>query len=220
MLSSQLSLKVFLSVFLSICIGLMSACTTEKPKKKLVIKPLINKEVVIKDDKQVKDDAENTSSVWLLIDTKRKRLDVKRGKKILASFDKIAIGRRGAGFKTKRGDKITPLGTYKIGWINNKSSFRTFYGFTYPSIENAKEALKKGLISRDAYYSILDAHHSNKIPPQNTALGGRIGLHGLGRGSEQVHRLWDWTKGCVAVTNQQIDALSQWIVKGMTVKVK
>ena len=220
MLSPYFSLKVFLSIFLSICIGLMSACTVEKPKKKLVIKPLINKEVVIKDDKTIEKNTENISSVWLLIDTKKKRLDVKRGKKILASFDKIAIGRRGAGFKNRRGDKITPLGTYKIGWINNKSSFRTFYGFTYPSIKNAKEALKKGLISRDAYYSILDAHHSNKIPPQNTLLGGRIGLHGLGSGNEQVHRLWDWTKGCVAVTNNQIDALGQWIVKGMTVKVK
>jgi murein L,D-transpeptidase YafK len=220
MLSPYFSFKVFLSIFFSICIGLMSACTIEKPKKKLVIKPLINEEAVIKDDKPIKEDIENTSAVWLLIDTKKKRLDVKRGKKILASFDKIAIGRRGAGFKNKRGDKITPLGTYKIGWINNKSSFRTFYGFTYPSIENAKEALKKGLISRVVYYSILDAHHSNKIPPQNTSLGGRIGLHGLGSGNVQVHRLWDWTKGCVAVTNQQIDALSRWIVKGMTVKVK
>jgi len=198
----------------------MSACTVEKPKKKLVIKPLINKEVVIKEDKPIKEAVENTSSVWLLIDTKRKRLDIKRGKKILASFDKIAIGRRGAGFKNKQGDKITPLGTYKIGWVNHKSSFRTFYGFTYPSIENAKEALKKGLISRTVYYSILDAHHNNKIPPQNTPLGGRIGLHGLGSGNEEVHKLWDWTKGCIAVTNQQIDALSQWIVKGMTVKVK
>lgn len=219
MLSPYFSIKVFLSIFLSICIVLMSACTAEKPKKKLVIKPLINQEVIINNDTPIKK-AENISSIWLLIDTKKKRLDVKRGKKILASFDKIAIGRRGAGFKNRRGDKITPLGTYKIGWINNKSSFRTFYGFTYPSIENAKEALKKRLISHVAYYSILDAHHSNKIPPQNTSLGGRIGLHGLGNGNPEVHKLWDWTKGCVAVTNQQIDALSQWIVKGMTVKIK
>ncbi len=220
MLLLHFLLKAFLSIFLSICIGLMSACTAEKPKKKLVIKPLINEKVIIKDDTTIEKITENISSVWLLIDTKKKRLDVKRGTKILASFDKIAIGRSGAGFKNKRGDKITPLGTYKIGWVNNKSSFRTFYGFTYPSIENAKEALKKNLISRDTYYLILDAHHSNKIPPQNTSLGGRIGLHGLGSGNEEVHRLWDWTKGCVAVTNQQIDALSQWIVKGMTVKVK
>ena len=220
MLSPYFPFKIFLSIFLSLCIGLMSACTSEKPKKKLVIKPLINEEVIIKDHKPIKEVDESISSIWLLINTKTKRLDVKRGKKILASFDKIAIGRRGAGFKNKRGDKITPLGTYKIGWVNNQSSFRTFYGFTYPSIENAKEALKKGLISRAVYYSILDAHHSNKIPPQNTPLGGRIGLHGLGSGNAQVHELWDWTKGCVAVTNQQIDALGQWIVKGMTVKVK
>ncbi len=215
------SFKPVSILFLGFCLFLIIACTTEKPKKKLVVKPLITETIVIKQKptEEVKAVVENLS-VWLLIDTQKKRLEVKLGEKVLATFNKIAIGRKGAGFKHRRGDKITPLGTYKIGWINHQSSFRTFYGFTYPSIENAKEALKRGLISDSIYYSILDAHYSHKTPPQNTPLGGRIGLHGLGSANEQVHRIWDWTKGCIAVTNQQIDELSQWIVKGMTVKVK
>lgn len=219
MLRLSFSLSSFSIIFLSLCFSLIMGCSTEKPKKKLVVKPLVTEEVVIKPKPIIKKGL-GYSLVWLLIDTKKKRLEVKRGDKILATFNRISIGRRGAGFKEKQGDKITPLGTYKIGWINHKSSFKTFYGFTYPSIENAKEALKKHIITRSTYRSIETAHKNNKIPPQNTRLGGRIGLHGLGDGNEQVHKLWDWTKGCVAVTNQQIDELSQWIVKGMTVKVK
>lgn len=158
--------------------------------------------------------------VWLLIDTQKQRLEVKQGKRTLEIFDKIAIGRNGAGFKNKRGDNITPLGTYKIGWVNEESKYHIFYGFTYPSVENAKEALKKDLISESVYNSIVIAHENDQIPPQYTSLGGRIGLHGIGSGSQKVHESWNWTQGCTAITNEQIDELSQWIVKGMTVKVK
>lgn len=218
MLKTHLLLKLLLIIFLGVCLHLMTGCTSKKRTKKLVVKPLITETADINyqsSKKWVKN-----RSIWLLIDTKRKQIDVKRGERTLITFDKIAIGRKGAGFKHKRGDKITPLGTYKIGWINHKSPFRTFYGFTYPSAENAQKALAKGLISTSIYNSIIKAHKHNKIPPQNTPLGGRIGLHGLGSNDMSIHRMWDWTKGCVAVTNQQIDELSEWIVKGMTVKVK
>ncbi|NOQ35119.1 MAG: L,D-transpeptidase family protein [Methylococcaceae bacterium] len=159
-------------------------------------------------------------SVWLLIDTQGMRLEVKRGNKTLATFNHIAIGRNGAGFKNRRGDNITPIGTYKIGWINDKSVYHTFYGFTYPSVENAKTALEKGLVSQSDYNDIVTAHQNDQIPPQNTSLGGRIGLHGIGQGDEKMHEMWNWTHGCVAVTNEEIDALSQWIYEGITVKVK
>jgi murein L,D-transpeptidase YafK len=217
MLKKYLSLKPFLIVWLGFCLCLIIACTSKKPRKKLVIKPLITEtaEIHQSDKEWIK-----KPSIWLLIDTQKKQLAVKRGNRTLVTFDNIAIGRRGAGFKRQRGDKITPLGTYKIGWINPNSSFRTFYGFTYPSVENAKKALANDLISKSIYRSIINAHKNHKIPPQNTPLGGRIGLHGLGSSNPKIHQMWDWTKGCVAVTNQQIDELSNWIVKGMTVKVK
>ncbi len=164
--------------------------------------------------------ANNPKGRWLLIDTKTKRLEVKQGNNILAIFDGIAIGRNGAGFKNKRGDNVTPIGMYKIGWINRKSPFRIFYGFTYPSVENAKTALEKKLINQYDYQTIIDAHQRNRIPPQHTSLGGRIGLHGLGRANKIIHQEMNWTHGCVAVTNKQIDALDRWIRQGMQVKVQ
>ncbi len=158
--------------------------------------------------------------VWLLVDTDKLQIDVKRGEQTLASFPNIAIGQNGAGFKKRRGDNITPLGEYKIGWINDRSQFYIFYGLTYPSVANAEEAMQRGLISQEDYSSIIYAHEHNQIPPQNTALGGQIGLHGLGRGDEVVHQNVNWTHGCVAVTNSQLDELAQWLTTGMTVKIK
>lgn len=162
----------------------------------------------------------DSHSVWLLIDTQKMQIEVKRGEQTLAVFANIALGRSGAGFKTRRGDNVTPLGDYKIGWINDQSPFHLFYGLTYPSAENAQEAFNKGLISSSEYDAIIYAHQHGQIPPQNTALGGQVGVHGLGKGDEQIHRLMNWTQGCVALTNSQVDELDQWIVEGMRVKIK
>ena len=160
------------------------------------------------------------SDVWLLVDTQTRNLEVKKGEETLEVLDHVVIGRKGAGTKEHRGDDVTPLGNYRIGWINEKSSFRKFFGLTYPNREHAENALQKGLIDRDAYDAIAAAEHRGQIPPQNTDLGGQIGIHGLGSGSLSVHEVFDWTHGCIALTNDQIDRLSQYVETGMLVTVK
>lgn len=189
-------------------------------KKDVIVNPLLKPETIQIKTPETKKIARSPSGQWLLVDTKIMQLEVKQGDKTLAVFEGVAIGRNGSGFKNKRGDDITPLGRYKIGWVNKESAFRTFYGFTYPSIKNAQEALKKDLIKQSDYDAIEKAHKNNQVPPQNTPLGGRIGLHGLGKGDIKIHRAFNWTHGCIAVTNEQIDELSQWIRKGMEILVK
>ncbi|MDD5276339.1 MAG: L,D-transpeptidase [Methylovulum sp.] len=158
--------------------------------------------------------------VWLLVDTKARKIEVKKGDRTLETLNSIAIGRGGSGFKRHRGDNITPHGSYRIGWIGEKSAFRRFFGLTYPSVEDAEHALKQGVINDMTYYRILIAHKKNQIPPQNTPLGGQIGIHGLGRADERVHKVFDWTHGCIALTNGQIDHLSQLVDTGTLVKIK
>lgn len=158
--------------------------------------------------------------VWLLVDTEKLSMEVKKGDKTIAVLENIAIGRNGAGEKNHRGDDITPLGNFRIGWINEKSPFRKFFGLTYPGIEHADNALKKGYIDLDTYESIARAHLAGQIPPQNSNLGGQIGIHGLGSANLSIHRSMNWTHGCIALTNDQIDQLSQWIEKGTLVTVK
>ncbi|MEQ1530908.1 MAG: L,D-transpeptidase [Methylococcales bacterium] len=158
--------------------------------------------------------------VWLLIDTKARKIEVKKGEQTLETINKIAIGRGGAGAKTHRGDNITPYGSYRIGWIGERSNFRKFFGLTYPSVEDAEKALHKGIIDEYTYGRIVTAHQYHHIPPQNTPLGGQIGIHGLGRGDVRVHETFDWTHGCIALTNGQIDHLSQLVDTGTVVKIK
>ncbi len=184
------------------------------------IQPLLKPEIILTKTPETEKISLAPDDKWLLVDTKTMLLEVKQGDKTLAVFEGVAIGRNGSGFKNKRGDDITPLGRYKIGWVNKDSPFRTFYGFTYPSIKNAQEALKKGLIKQPDYDAIENAHQNNQVPPQNTPLGGRIGLHGLGKGDINIHRALNWTHGCIAVTNEQIDQLGRWIREGMEIQVK
>ena len=158
--------------------------------------------------------------IWLLVDTKARKIEVKKGEQTLETLNEIAIGRGGAGLKRYRGDNITPFGNYRIGWVGERSSFRKFFGLTYPSVEDAEIAVKKGIIDRFTYDRIVTAHQFHQIPPQNTPLGGQIGIHGLGRANARIHQTFDWTHGCIALTNTQIDHLSQLVDTGTVVKIK
>ena len=158
--------------------------------------------------------------IWLLIDTKKMLLDVKLGKVTLVRFDNISIGRNGSGFKHQRGDEITPLGRYKISWINRKSQYNLFYGFNYPSRKNIETALKKKLVDIKTFNSVMIAHKNNRVPPQNTPVGGLIGIHGLGRADKKIHATMNWTRGCIALTNEQIEKLDTWVKKETIVIVK
>ncbi|MCX7099755.1 MAG: L,D-transpeptidase [Methylococcales bacterium] len=160
------------------------------------------------------------SDVWLLVDTAARKIEVKKGDFTIETLNEIAIGRAGAGLKSHRGDNITPFGEYKIGWVGEKSSFRKFFGLNYPSVDDADHALKKGVIDRLTYERIITAHQYHQIPPQNTPLGGQIGIHGLGSADARIHEAFDWTHGCIALTNPQIDHLSHLIDTGTVVKIK
>lgn len=158
--------------------------------------------------------------IWLLVDTQKLVLDVKLGDITLVRFENISIGRNGAGFKRKRGDDTTPKGEYKISWFNFKSRYNIFYGFNYPSRDNARTALNEGLINQTTFKRIVKAHDNNQVPPQNTPLGGMIGIHGLGKADKKIHETMNWTHGCIALTNEQISKLDKWIEKDTIVVVK
>ncbi len=158
--------------------------------------------------------------IWLLVDTTALKIEVKNGEQTVDTIEGIAIGQSGAGQKTHRGDNITPYGEYRIGWIGERSSFHRFFGLNYPSVKDADNARRKGTIDQYTYNGIISAHMYNQVPPQNTPLGGRIGIHGLGRADEKIHKSMNWTHGCIALTNNQIDHLSQWVNTGTLVKIK
>ena len=159
-------------------------------------------------------------AVWLLVDTQKRIIQVKQDKRTLETFEGVAIGRKGAGHKQQVGDDVTPIGIYKISYTNNNSHFRKFFALNYPSVDDASLALFSARISYPDYQAIIQAHQNDQVPPQNTVVGGVIGIHGVGHGIKNVHNIFDWTHGCVALSNQQIDRLAKWVYKGMRVQIK
>lgn len=157
---------------------------------------------------------------WVLVDSESQVLTVMKGGTELARFDHIAIGRGGASELRRQGDGSTPIGTFRVAWINEDSPFRRFFGFDFPTLDDAKRARAAGVLPEAEFRRIERAVKAGDIPPQNTTLGGRLGIHGLGGANPRVHRDFNWTKGCVAVTNDQIDQLSRWIAVGTRVVVR
>lgn len=157
---------------------------------------------------------------WVLIDTQARTLTVMKGEERTLVFADISIGRYGATLSKQRGDHKTPLGDFRVAWIRQDSPFHRFIGLDYPSLEYARRAHGEGRLSEKEWKAIKRAITKGLLPPQNTALGGRIGLHGLGKGDPKVHQDFNWTNGCIALTNAQIDQLLTWVGKGTRVSIR
>ena len=157
---------------------------------------------------------------WLLVDTRAKTLSVLQGDKVRRQYENISIGRAGAARDKRRNDDTTPLGRFHISRIARKSTFHRFFGIDYPSMEHADRALETGVISGEDYLRIRDAVLTHDTPPQDTPLGGYLGIHGVGEGDPDIHAEFNWTNGCVALSNKQIDSLARWIRIGMPVVIK
>jgi len=160
------------------------------------------------------------NGVWIDVDTTAHTLSVMQGDAIQAVFKNVAIGRYGTTWSKMTKDDKTPLGKFRVGWINEKSRYYRFFGLNYPNLDTAKRALDENRITEETWLSILKAKIMGKTPPQDTPLGGHIGIHGIGRGDQDIHHSYNWTNGCVALTNEQIDQLGRWIKPGVLVNIR
>jgi len=164
--------------------------------------------------------AKQDLDTWILVDTRKMVLSVLEGNKVRRTYNGIAIGRAGTTTDKKQGDNKTPLGEFRLVRIAPKTPFHRFFGIDYPTVAHAERALQAGTISLQHYIAILRAIQAQDIPPQETPLGGYIGIHGIGVGEAAIHKRFNWTQGCIALTNQQIDDLSKWVYIGMRVVIR
>jgi murein L,D-transpeptidase YafK len=158
-------------------------------------------------------------TIQIIIDTKALTLKVMQGNQETLSFSDIAIGRYGADTDRRRGDSKTPLGLFSIAWITDQSSFHRFFGFNFPTKEYAERAFREGQMDQKTLDKIRQAFTAGRLPPQDTVLGGNLGIHGIGRGDIKIHQQYNWTNGCVALTNDQIDRLTAWVKVGTSVEI-
>jgi len=161
-----------------------------------------------------------SNGVRIFIDTEARTLEVMQGERVIATFNDVAIGRYGKTYFKVQGDNKTPLGQFRIGWIGKQSRYHRFLGLTYPDREAADRALQDGRIDESQWQEIRRAIQAGNVPPQHTPLGGYIGIHGVGSGDLEFHREFNWTNGCVALTNEQIDLLAGWARIGTPVEIR
>ena len=112
----------------------------------------------------------------------------------------IALGQNPQGRKMSIGDNRTPEGLYYIAGHNPASKYHLSLKVSYPNEQDAAEARSRG------------------VSP-----GGDIMIHGLPRGFENVgaeHRQRDWTNGCIAVTNAEIEEIWSAIPDGAVIFIK
>jgi murein L,D-transpeptidase YafK len=146
----------------------------------------------IKLDKSVKIDS-------IVIEKSNRKMDVYSKGELLKTY-KISLGRNPSGDKQFEGDKKTPEGEYFICDKNPKSAFHKNIGISYPNQQDIEEAKKIG-----------------KNP------GGQIKIHGAKNGLSWIgrfHRTIDWTAGCIAVTDKEIDELYNAVQIGSPILIK
>jgi murein L,D-transpeptidase YafK len=112
----------------------------------------------------------------------------------------IALGRNPVGDKVQAGDNRTPEGVFRISTRNPDSRYHLALRISYPDEAHAARARALG------------------VEP-----GGDIMIHGLPKGAEEAgvtHRSRDWTNGCIAVTNEEIEEIWRAIPDGTPIHIK
>lgn len=162
----------------------------------------------------------HSEELWVLVDDDEATLIVYRGNRELARFSPISLGRGGARAMRLEGSGATPKGEFRVNRFNRESDWHLFIGLDYPTPAHARVALEEGIYTQQDYDDYFRYYRTHGSPPQHTALGGFIGLHGVGKGDPDIHRQFHWTQGCVAVTDQQIDQLAGLIDIGTRVVIR
>jgi len=125
----------------------------------------------------------------------------------------IGLGFEPVADKVRQGDGATPEGEYFVCIKNPKSRYHLSLGISYPNADDAKRALEEGRITPSQHDAIVRAQKRGGCPPWNTLLGGEIFIHGNGSSA-------DWTLGCVALDDDDMDELYAAVAVGTRVVIE
>lgn len=179
---------------------LSSACTTPKPPTMNPTRTELSAaEVRLREGARQAQVSYPLQNPEIKIFKGARRIELWAERKLVKAY-KIGLGTSPVEDKEREGDFRTPEGQFYVCTRNEKSKFHLFLGVSYPNQEDAKRGLASGLITQEQYDAIVDAQNKQERPPWNTPLGGEVGIHGHGSSS-------DWTWGCIAVENQEIEEL-------------
>jgi len=135
----------------------------------------------------------------VLIEKRERRLTLLSKGEILKTY-KIALGGNPIGPKERQGDNKTPEGIYIIDSRNRNSQYHLSLRISYPNEKDKKRAKELG------------------VSP-----GGDIMIHGIKNGLSWVgdlHTGVDWTKGCIAVSDEEIEEIDRLVPIGTIVEIR
>jgi murein L,D-transpeptidase YafK len=133
------------------------------------------------------------------VDKSERRMSLLSKGKVLRSY-RIALGANPIGHKQQEGDERTPEGRYVLDWRNPNSCCMRSLHVSYPNAADKAAARRLG------------------VDP-----GGMIMIHGQVNGFGWwgwLIQLFDWTNGCIAVTNQEIDEIWQRVEVGTPIEIR
>jgi len=136
---------------------------------------------------------------YILIEKSKHRLTLLSHGQVLKSY-RISLGRRPVGPKMREGDERTPEGVYRIDYRLRRSAYHLALHISYPNRQDRQKARTLG------------------APP-----GGDIMIHGIGSARKKVadlHPLFDWTNGCIAVTDHEIEEIWRLTPNGAVVNIQ
>ena len=136
----------------------------------------------------------------ILVEKSKRKMHLRNGDKIIKTY-KISLGKNPEGAKVKSGDNKTPEGDYYIVSHNPHSAYHLSLKISYPNEEQIQKA-KQG----------------------NYSAGGDIMIHGFPNKSfafifNAWHKSHDWTAGCIAVTNDEIEEIYDWVKDGTHITI-
>jgi tetratricopeptide (TPR) repeat protein len=135
----------------------------------------------------------------VLIEKKERRLSLFSKGEVIKTY-KIALGGNPVGPKERQGDNKTPEGTYIIDSRNSNSGYHLSLHISYPNEKDKMRAKELG------------------VSP-----GGDIMIHGIKNGLSWVgasHAEIDWTKGCIAVTDEEMEEIYELVPNGTVVEIR
>lgn len=135
----------------------------------------------------------------VMVEKSNHRLVLYRDGAVLRSYS-VALGRGGIGPKDRAGDNKVPEGQYRIVTRNPHSAFYRALRVGYPTPQQVAAARTVG------------------IDP-----GGDIMIHGIRNGLGWIgtlHRTVDWTRGCVAVTDEEMDEIWRLVPDGTPIEIR
>ncbi len=135
----------------------------------------------------------------VLIEKKARRLTLLSKGEVIKTY-KIALGGNPVGPKERQGDNKTPEGTYIVDSRNRDSRYHLSLHISYPNEKDKGRAKELG------------------VPP-----GGDIMIHGIGNGPASVgasHPDVDWTRGCIAVTDEEMEEIEKLVPDGTLVEIR